>query len=263
MRQRIASLTAVLVGILLLAGCGTDAPAAGPSPAPPAAGLQGTLTVFAAASLKTTFTALGDAFEAENPGVTVSFSFAGSSDLVTQIANGAPADVFAAADTANMDKLVADDLVGDPVAFARNTLVIVTPPDNPGGVTSFADLADAGQSVVVCADGVPCGSATAKIEAASGIALSPVSEEQSVTDVLNKVETGEADAGLVYLTDARSAGDQVATVSFPEAADAVNTYPAAVLRDAQNTAAAAAFVRLVTGPTGQAVLTDAGFAPAP
>ncbi len=261
MRHRITSLTGIVVGALLLAGCGSDTPAGDPSPAPSTTGTQATLTVFAASSLTASFTALGDAFEAENPDVTVIFSFAGSSDLVTQIANGAPADVFAAADTANMDKLAADDLVGDPVDFARNTLVIVTPPDNPAGVASFADLARTGLSVVICADGVPCGTATAKIQAATGIALSPVSEEQSVTDVLNKVRTGEADAGLVYLTDARSAGDKVDTVSFPEAADAVNTYPVAVLNDAENPAAATAFVQFVAGPTGQAVLADAGFAP--
>jgi molybdate transport system substrate-binding protein len=260
-RRRTASLVAAVAAAGLLTGCGTAAPSAGPPAAPSGAGVQGELTVFAAASLRTVFTALGDTFEAENPGVSVTFGFAGSSDLITQLTNGAPADVFAAADTATMDKAAAAGLVGEPVDFARNTLVIVTPPDNPAGIGSFADLADAGVSVVVCADGVPCGTATAAIENATGVRLTPVSEEQSVTDVLNKVGTGEADAGLVYVTDARAAGDTVLAVPFAESGDVVNTYPIATLTDARNPVAAAAFVDLVTGGTGQAALADAGFAP--
>ncbi|WP_240615985.1 molybdate ABC transporter substrate-binding protein [Nakamurella deserti] len=261
MRRRISRPAGVLVGALLLAGCGGDAPAADRSPAPSTTGVQGTLTVFAAASLKTTFTALGATFEAENPGVAVTFGFAGSSDLVTQLTDGAPADVFAAADTATMDRVVAAGLAADPVAFARNTLVIVTPPDNPAAIASFGDLAGVGVSVVVCADAVPCGSATARVEDATGVRLTPVSEEQSVTDVLNKVRTGEADAGLVYVTDARAAGDAVHTVPFAESGEAVNTYPIAALTDAADPTAAAAFIALVTGTTGRAVLADAGFAP--
>ena len=141
----------------------------------------------------------------------MTFSFAGSSDLVTQLQQGAPADVFASADTKNMDKATADNLVqGDPVNFASNTLEIAVPPDNPAKITSFADLAEAGVKVVVCAPQVPCGSATQKVETATGVTLKPVSEENSVTDVLNKVTTGEADAGLVYNTDVKSAGDKVA-----------------------------------------------------
>lgn len=263
-RRRVVGM---LVGALLLAGCGepraTRAAAAGATAGSGSAGLAGPLVIFAAASLKTTFTALGGTFESENPDVDISFSFAGSSDLVTQLTGGAPADVYAPADTRNMDPLVEAGMAVDPVGFAQNTLVIVTPPDNPAQVRSFADLGRAGVSVVVCADGVPCGAATRRIEDATGVRLTPVSEEQSVTDVLNKVRTGEADAGLAYVTDAGAAGDEVAAVPFPEAGPAANTYPIAVLADAGNPAAAAAFVALVTGPTGQAVLADAGFAPAP
>lgn len=219
------------------------------------------LTVFAAASLNATFTDLGTRFEADNPGTKVTFNFAGSSDLVTQLSQGAPADVFASADTKNMTKAVDGGLVsGSPVNFASNTLTIVTPPGNPRGVTSFADLARPGVQVVVCAPQVPCGSATEKVEEATGVTLTPVSEESAVTDVLGKVTSGQADAGLVYVTDAENAGDKVASIPFPEARDAVNTYPIAVLNASTHPDAATRFVELVTGPAGRDVLAAAGFA---
>ncbi len=217
--------------------------------------------VFAAASLKKTFTDLGEQFKTENPGASVEFSFAGSSDLVTQLTQGAQADVFASADTKNMDKAAqAGLLAGDPVNFASNTLTIAVAPGNPKKIASFKDLTEQGLNVVVCAPQVPCGAATKKVEQATGVTLSPVSEESSVSDVLNKVTTGQADAGLVYVTDAKGAGDQVAAVSFPEAADAVNTYPIAVLKESKNPELARKFVGLVTGESGQKVLDAAGFA---
>lgn len=223
-----------------------------------------TLTVFAAASLKTTFTEIGASFENQNPGATVVFSFAGSSDLVAQIAAGAPADILASADTATMTKAAeAGLLAGSPVNFAGNTLTIVTPPGNPAGITAFADLAQSDLAVVVCAPQVPCGAATEKLEAATGVALRPVSEESSVTDVLNKVATGEADAGLVYVTDASAAGERVTAVSFPESTTVVNTYPIAALTGAADPAVATRFVEFVTAPDGQRVLAAAGFGPAP
>ena len=223
--------------------------------------ITGDLTVFAAASLKATFTKLGEQFEADHPGTDVAFNFAGSSDLVAQLTQGAPADVFASADTANMTKAVDAGLVdGSPTNFATNTLTIVTPPGNPKNIASFADLAAPGNQVVVCAPQVPCGAATKKIEDATGVDIAPVSEESSVTDVLGKVTTGQADAGLVYVTDAAGAGDAVVTVDFHESATVVNTYPIASLKSAQNPSAAQAFVELVTGPVGQQVLADAGFA---
>ena len=236
----------------LLAGCAPQAPDT------PAAS---ELTVFAAASLKKTFTELGTRFETDHPGTTVTFNFAGSSDLVAQLTQGAPADVFAAADTNNMTKATAAGVVaGSPVNFATNTLTIVTAPGNPKGIATFADLAKPGTQVVVCAPQVPCGSATDKVEKAAGVELSPVSEESAVTDVLGKITSGQADAGLVYVTDATGAGDKVTAVAFPESADAVNTYPVTVLKDATNPQAAQAFVDLVTGSTGRDVLTAAGFA---
>ena len=221
------------------------------------------LTVFAAASLKATFTQIGTIFQQENPGSTVTFNFAGSSDLVAQLIAGAPADVFASADTANMTKATDAGLVsGTPLNFATNTLTIVTPPGNPAGITSFADLAKPGVAVVVCAPQVPCGAAAQKIETNTGVTLTPVSEENSATDVLGKITSGQADAGLVYVTDASGAGDKVTTVSFPESTTVVNTYPIATLTAATQPSMATTFVELVTGPEGQQVLAAAGFQPA-
>jgi molybdate transport system substrate-binding protein len=220
-----------------------------------------TLTVYAAASLTATFEEIGAAFEAEHDGVEVEFSFGGSSDLVAQLQQGAPADVFASADTANMDKLTADDLqAGDPVNFATNTLAIATPPDNPAEISTFADLADPDTKVVVCAPEVPCGAATVKMEDATGVSLSPVSEEQSVTDVLGKVTSGEADAGVVYVTDVTAAGDAVNGVTFPESGQVVNTYPIVALDDAESSDLAQSFVDLVLSAAGQSILEAAGFA---
>ncbi len=219
-----------------------------------------TLTVYAAASLTDTFSQIGTDFEAANPGVTVRFNFDGSSNLVAQIQQGAPADVFASADVKNMAKATTDDLIaGDPADFATNVLQIVTPPDNPAGITSLDDLADPSAKVVLCAPDVPCGTAAIGVEKAAGIDIQPVSEEQSVTDVLNKVSTGEADAGLVYVTDVQSAGDAVVGIEFPEATQAVNTYPIAPLVGSEHARLAREFVAFVTGADGQTVLQKAGF----
>lgn len=221
-----------------------------------------TLTVFAAASLTGTFTELGRLFEASHPGVTVSFSFGGSSDLVTQIQDGAPADVFAAADQKNMDKLT-DDQASAPVVFASNTLEIVTPPDNPGQVDSLDDLAEKDLAIAVCAPEVPCGSAAATVARAAGITLAPDTEEQSVKDVLAKVSAGEADAGLVYVTDVKAAGDTVRGITFPESSAAVNLYPITTLEESRNAELAGEFTAFVSSAEAQSVLAAAGFAPAP
>lgn len=251
---------------LALTGCaGTPATTPAPSqsegtsqtPAPEPA--ETTLIVFAAASLTKTFTELGAAFEADHPGVTVSFNFAGSSDLVAQIQQGAPADVFASADEKNMIKATDENLIaGDPVIFATNVLEIAVPPDNPAKITGLADLAKDGVQLVICAPEVPCGAATVKVTEAAGITLKPVSEEAKVTDVLAKVISG-ADAGLVYATDVAGAEGKVLGIEFPESAGAVNNYPIGALADSANPDLAAEFVALVTGATGQQVLSDAGF----
>lgn len=256
MKRPLAKLTFVAVtAAALVVGCSNS----DSTPEKPSS--TGEITVFAAASLKSTFTDLGKQFETDNPDTKVTFSFAGSSDLVTQLTQGAPADVFASADTKNMTKAAdAGLLAGDPVDFATNTLTIVTPPGNPKGIASFADLAKPGTTVVVCAPQVPCGSATEKVEKATGVTLTPVSEESAVTDVLGKITSGQADAGLVYVTDAAGAGDEVTAVPFAESSGAVNTYPIAVLEQSKDSAAAKKFVDLVTGPEGQKILAAAGFA---
>jgi molybdate transport system substrate-binding protein len=252
MKGAFAGLCAAAVA---LAGCGASTP----SPATPPAGK---LTVFAAASLKKAFTEIGERFTTDNPGSDVEFSFAGSADLVNQLIQGAPADVLAAADAKNMGKVEQAGLLAGPaVKFASNMLTIVVAPGNPKKITSFQDLTQPDLSVVVCAPQVPCGSATQKVEQAVGVTLNPVSEESQVTDVLNKVLTGQADAGVVYVTDARGAGDTVSTVAFPESAEAVNTYPIAVLKGAHDPELARKFVDLVTGEAGQKILAAAGFGP--
>lgn len=254
-----------VVSLSLVSGCGSSPSSSGPATTPTGssstAPATGKILVFAAASLKNSFTDIGGKFKTDNPGASVEFSFAGSSDLVTQLTQGAPADVFASADTKNMDKAAqAGLLAGAPVNFASNTLVIAVAPGNPKKIASFQDLGRPGLDVVVCAPQVPCGSATQQVEQATGVQLNPVSEESSVTDVLNKVTAGQADAGLVYVTDGMGAGAKLTEVQFPEAAAAVNTYPIAVLKQSKNPDLAREFMGFVTGPDGQKVLNQAGFA---
>lgn len=219
-----------------------------------------TVVVYAAASLRPTFTEIAQRFETDHPGTQVDFDFASAADLATQLTQGAAADVFASADAAQMDKVVDAGLVEDgPVDFATNTLVIITAPGNPHRVDSFADLTKPGLAVVTSPPPMPCGVAIQRVEEATGIRLNPVSEEPDVEDVVNKVTTGQADAGLVNITDAIAAGDTVATVEFPEAVEAVNTYPIATLRDAAQPDLARAFVDAVTGEAGRKILARAGF----
>jgi molybdate transport system substrate-binding protein len=249
-------LAAALAAVVPLGGC-----AAQPAEAPTVDGaLSGTITVFAAASLAGAFTELAGDFEAANPGTAVELSFAGSSALVTQILEGAPADVFASADAANMAKVTDAALnAGEPVDFATNSLEIAVAPGNPARIGSLADLADPGLKLVVCAPAVPCGAATAAVATDAGVRLSPVSEESSVTDVLGKVSSGEADAGLVYVTDVLGSRGAVQGVPFDGAERAVNGYPIVALDDSAAPEVARAFVRFVTGAAGRAVLADAGF----
>lgn len=248
---------ALTLPLLALAACsGAPQPAATPGGDAPA---PRTLTVFAAASLKGAFSKMAQDFSTDNPGTTVRFSFEGSSTLVDQLAGGAPADVFASADEKNMSRALDAKLVaGEPKIFATNTLILVVAPGNPLGITGLDASLD-GKKLVVCAVGVPCGNATDKIVKATGATIKPVSTEQKVTDVLGKVTSGEADAGVVYTTDASSAGDKVATVEITGAADAVNRYPIAVTATAKDAALATAFVNHVTGDQGQKVLAEFGF----
>lgn len=252
--RRIGILTGLLSVVLIagMTGCGSK------SQPPPTAGK---LMVFAAASLRPAFTKIAERFKAQNPGTGIEFEFAGSSELATQLTQGATADVFASADTAQMDVVAkAGLLAADPTNFASNTLVIVTAPGNPKRIGSFADLTRPGLTVVTCQRPVPCGAAAHRVEDSTGVHLNPVSEEPSVTDALTKVTSGQADAALVYVTDARTAGSKVATVNFPEAAGAVNVYPIGVLKQAPLATQARNFVDLVTSPPGQQILAQAGFA---
>lgn len=261
-RNRLGALLTAGVLAIGLGGCAgsSTTPVATGSASQSAAAASGTVTVFAAASLKATFTKIAAEFEAANPGAKVTLNFAGSSDLVTQITQGAPADVFASADTKNMAKLSDANLIdGTASNFATNVLEIAVPPANPASIRSFADLAKPGAKVVVCAPQVACGSATEKVEKATGATLKPVSEESSVTDVLGKVTSGEADAGLVYVTDVKNAGDKVKGVPFSESDQAVNTYPIATVGSGKNKELAKAFIAMVTGSEGRKVLSDAGF----
>ena len=262
-KKSVLASVALVGAVGLLAGCAstaasTTAATETPSNTPV---VEQTLTVFAAASLTDTFTELASEFEESHPGVTVSLNFAGSADLVSQVTEGAPADVVAFADEKNMAKLTDASLIdGTPELFASNTLEIAVPPGNPAGIRSFQDLAKPEARVVICAAQVPCGSATVKIEEATGITLTPVSEESAVTDVLGKVSSGEADAGLVYVTDVEAAGDTVEGVTFSESSGAVNKYPIGVVAASTVPELAAEFSKLVTGSGGQKILAAAGFA---
>lgn len=223
-----------------------------------------TLTVYAAASLTSTFEQIGKRFEREHHGVEVTFGFAGSSDLVAQIQHGAPADVFASADEANMAKFTANGLNGsDPKIFATNTLRIAVPPGNPSDVGSLRDLADPELDLVICAPEVPCGAAARSVARQAELRLRPVSEEQSVTGVLGKVTSAEADAGLVYVTDVIAAGDDVQGIDFPEAESVVNRYPIATVTESEDEQLAREFVESVLDVESRQILTDAGFGPAP
>lgn len=214
------------------------------------------LTVFAAASLQEVFVDIAEDFEAANDGVVVTLSFAGSSDLVSQMESGAPADVLASADQTQMDRAVDLGLVrGERALFASNTLALIAPASNPAGITSLSDAAVS--SLVVCAPQVPCGAATEEMARLAGIELRPVSEENSVTDVLGKVTSGQADAGLVYVTDAIRAGDDVTILPLDEASTVVNTYPIAAV-DAGDELAQQ-FVDVVMAESSQQKLRTRGF----
>jgi molybdate transport system substrate-binding protein len=257
---------AVVAGVFLLAGCSGAPAATAPRDAQPA--IEGTLTVFAAASLVDVFEDLGAQLEAEHPALDVQFSFAGSSTLAAQLEQGAPADVFASADEAQMARLTDAGLVGDAELFAANRLMLAVPVDDPAGVgepsgagvPGLADLLGEGDvTLAVCAPEVPCGVAAAEVLERSGLADAPDTYEDDVRAVLTKVVLGEVDAGLVYRTDVLSAGNDVVGRAFGEAEAARNRYPVAVLDDAPNPQAAQALVDLLLSDEGQQALTDAGF----
>lgn len=248
-----------IVAALSLTACSSGSASGSASGSDSGAGEKATVTVFAAASLTEVFADVADEFKKTNPDVDVKFSFAGSSDLVAQISEGAPADVIATADEKTMDTLAGDDLLaGDPQIFASNTLTLAVPTGNPENIRSSKDFA--GKDLVVCAPQVPCGAATQKWADQNGVKLNPASEENSVTDVLGKVSAGQADAGIVYVTDVARAGGDVEEVRLDGADKVVNQYPAATVKASKHQEQAAQFVKFLGSDKAVDLLDDAGFA---
>ncbi len=221
----------------------------------------GSLNVFAAASLTGAFNKAKTTLTTSNPGLSLTYNFAGSNTLVSQIMQGAPADVFASADVANMTKLVKAGLVTTPVTFARNKLEIAVAPGNPRGITALADLAKPGVTVVLGAVGVPAGDYTRSALAAMKVTVTPKSLETDVKSAIAKVTSGEADATVVYATDVTAAGSTVTGVTVPDSAQPVITYPIAVVKASKNQAGAQAFVSSAVSGEVQKAMERAGFVP--
>jgi molybdate transport system substrate-binding protein len=253
--RRILALAAAL---LLLGACGSDTARPRPRADTSSSTTAQPITVFAAASLTEAFTQIGKDFEAAT-GSAVTFSFGSSATLATQINAGAPADVFAAASPATMKTVTDAGGAAAPVDFVSNTLQIAVPKGNPASVRGLADFADEDKTIALCAPQVPCGAAAEKIFAAAGIEPRPDTLEQDVKAVLAKVAADEVDAALVYRTDVLAATGEVEGIDFPESAQAVNTYPIAVLTGSEAAGSAQAFVDYVRSSDGQAVLAEAGF----
>jgi molybdate transport system substrate-binding protein len=252
---RLRLLTVLLGASLVFAGaCGDDQADAGGD------GLRGTLDVFAASSLTEAFSAIEQDFEDLYAGAKLTFNFASSSELATQIIEGAPADVFASADPANIDKVAAVGLVdGDADVFAKNDLTIVVEPGNPLGIEGLADLARDDVTVVLCDETVPCGKYAKQALDGAGVTVEPASFEDKVKGVVTKVTLGEADAGIAYVSDAVGAGDDVDAVGIPEEQNVVASYPIAVLSDSDDEELAQAFTDYVQSAEGQATLRQFGF----
>ena len=254
MNRRLVLVPLLALVAVLVAGCGQTGAAPGAEKT-----VGGSIRVFAAASLTEAFGTLARDFEHAHPGTHVELDLGASSDLATQIVNGAPADVFASASPVNMRQAVQAGAARHPAAFASNTMEVAVPPSNPGHVRSLADLARPGVKVAVCQPQVPCGAVAREVFRNAGLTVHPVTEEVDVKSVLTKVAAGEVDAGVVYVTDVRAAGAQVRGVPVPRRVDASTTYPIAVLRGSHNPRTAAAFEALVRSPRGQQVLAKAGF----
>ena len=226
----------------------------------PTPALTGAVTVFAAASLTATFQAMGSTFEKAHPAVRVQFNFSGSSALAQQIQQGAPADVFASADETNMQKLIdSGDVMGPPQLFARNRLQIVVAPGNPKRIATLIDLTRSGLTIALCGPTVPCGRYAAEAFTTAGVTAPAASQEIDVKGVLSKVALGEADAGIVYVTDVRAAGGKVEGVDIPDPYNVIARYPIAVLKQAPHAAAAKAFVDFILSSEGQQSLASFGF----
>lgn len=251
--------TVLLAGALALTGCGGPERSSTTQPASVPTAPAGPLTVLAAASLTEAFTELGRRFEADHPGSSVTFSFGSSATLATQITQGAPADVFAAASPATMKTVTDAGAAARPVDFVSNTLELAVPRGNPAQVTGLRDLARPELRIALCAPQVPCGAAARTVLDAAAVDARPDTLESDVKAVLQKVTADEVDAALVYRTDVKAAGATVQGIEFPESARAVNRYPLAVLTGSRNPTAAQAFVAFVLSEDGRRVLTEAGF----
>ncbi|WP_447041962.1 molybdate ABC transporter substrate-binding protein [Streptomyces sp. DSM 118878] len=252
-RRRAAAAVVIAALLVPLAACGSDD--GGSATAGGDKGVK--LTVLAASSLTDVFATAEKAYEKEHPGTDITVSAAGSQELAAQVEQGAPADVLVTADTRTMDGLKSD--TGEPTVIARNRLVIATRGGNPDKVKELKDLADSGLKVVLADDTVPVGRYAKQVLDRQNIDVNPVSKEANVRSVLSKVELGEADAGIVYRTDAATAPDKVDAVEIPDAQNAVASYPAATLKGSENAEAAAAFVKWLSGPEAQKILRDGGF----
>lgn len=251
--RRLPTILAVTAALALTAGC-TQRQDNGQSSGN--SSTQQEVTVFAAASLKGAFTEIIK----DHPELKVTVNYDGSNSLVDQIAGGARADVFASADTKNMNKAKDKDLIdGQPRDFVSNVLVLIVPKGNPAKITGL-DSSLTGKKLVTCAKGVPCGNATGTLSEGLGITLKPVSEETKVTDVRGKVESGEADAGIVYTTDAKASGDKVETIAIPGSDKAVNRYPIVLVKGAAHKQAGQTFIDAVLSDKGRKVFEKYGFA---
>lgn len=249
-----------MLAVLLASGCGGGSGSSGSA----ASGGGGTLTLFAASSLTDAFTKLAATYKQQHAGWKVQLNFLGSDQLAAQIEQGDPADVFAAASPKYPEQLQGEHLLGQTSNFATNTLVLAVPPDNPAGITSVTKLGNA--KLIVGDPAVPVGAYTATVLANLGIdpsSLNIVSQEQKTTDIVAKLELGEADAGFIYTSDATTAGDKLKTITLPPAAQATAIYPIGIVTGSANAKAAQQWIDLVLSTAGQQVLADDGFGPAP
>ena len=245
---------------ILLSACGSASQPAAPGSSTDGSDGNGTITVLAAASLTEAFTQIGKDFEAKHASSTVAFSFGSSATLATQIVQGAPADVFAAASPATMETATAAGAADTPTNFVSNTLRIAVPKGNPHTITGLEEFADETKRIALCAPQVPCGAAATKVFTVAKIVPKPDTLEQDVKAAVQKVASDEVDAALVYKTDVLAAGDKVDGIEFAEAQEAINTYPIATLTKSKNPELAKAFVDYVLSSEGQTVLAEAGFA---
>ncbi|QES41464.1 molybdate ABC transporter substrate-binding protein [Streptomyces venezuelae] len=252
--RRTVAAAATVALLVPLAACGSDDDSDGKKDK---AGKDVSLTVLAASSLTDVFATAEKAYEKEHPGTKITVSAAGSQELAAQVKQGAPADVLVTADTKTMDGLKGE--TGEPTVIAKNRLVIATREGNPEKVEGLKDLGGSDLKVVLADDTVPVGRYSKQVLDKQGVHVKPVSKEANVRSVLSKVELGEADAGIVYRTDAATAPDKVDAVEIPDAQNAVASYPAATLKGSKNSAAAAAFVKWLSTPEAQKMLRDAGF----